>query len=76
MDPIPLTARDRRPGGGFDERHYGRHPVKRARKSRLRSISGDIPGKRGHWRGRPYRWAFYRLTGVARAYPFVWYLAR
>ena len=33
-------------------------------------------GERGHWRGRPYRWAFYRLTGVARAYPFVWYLAR
>ena len=33
-------------------------------------------GKRGHWRERPYRWAFYRLTGVARAYPFVWYLAR
>ena len=26
-------------------------------------------------RGRHYRWAFYRLTGVARAYPFVWYLA-
>ena len=33
-------------------------------------------GERGHWRERPYRWAFYRLTGVARAYPFVWYLAR
>jgi hypothetical protein len=33
-------------------------------------------GERGHWRGRHYRWAFYRLTGVARAYPFVWYLAR
>ena len=33
-------------------------------------------GERGHWSGRHYRWAFYRLTGVARAYPFVWYLAR
>ena len=33
-------------------------------------------GERGHWRERHYRWAFYRLTGVARAYPFVWYLAR
>ena len=33
-------------------------------------------GERGHRRERPYRWAFYRLTGVARAYPFVWYLTR
>ena len=37
---------------------------------------GRRSGERGHWRGRHYRWAFYRLTGVARAYPFVWYLAR
>ena len=33
-------------------------------------------GERGHWRGRHYRSAFHRLTGVARAYPFVWSLAR
>jgi hypothetical protein len=33
-------------------------------------------GERGHWGGRHYRWAFYRLSGVARAYPFVWYLTR
>jgi hypothetical protein len=33
-------------------------------------------GERGHWMGRHYRWAFYRLTGVARADPFVWYLTR
>ena len=37
---------------------------------------GRHSGERGHWRGRHYRWAFYRLTGVARAFPYVWYLAR
>jgi len=33
-------------------------------------------GERGHLRGRHYRWALYRLTGVARADPFVWRLTR
>ena len=33
-------------------------------------------GEKGHSRGRHHRSAFHRLTGVARAYPFVWSLAR
>jgi hypothetical protein len=32
--------------------------------------------ERGHSRGGPYRWAYTRLVGVARAFPKVWYLTR
>jgi hypothetical protein len=34
-----------------------------------RRPSGHAWG-RGHWRGRHYGWRYYRMTGVARAFPF------
>jgi hypothetical protein len=41
----------------------------------LRRI-GALSRERGHWRGRHFRWAAYRLVGVARAFPYVWYVTR
>jgi hypothetical protein len=50
-------------------------PLGRREEPPSRNI-GRHSWERGRWRGRHYRWAFYRLTGVARAFPYVWYLAR
>jgi hypothetical protein len=73
MVPLPdrpaIDGREALPTNGApDAVSPGEEPTSHRMRGRSLAI--------GHWRSGRYHWAYHRLTGVARAFPFVWYVTR